>query len=65
MTLHVGMEKRTAAAKAVKYRLFTARLNPCPSLVALFPWLLRSTRNAGTGRLFKLKKLTWTGLAEL
>jgi hypothetical protein len=28
----VALEKRTSAAEAVKRRLFTARLKPCPSL---------------------------------
>jgi hypothetical protein len=36
--------------------LFTARVNPCPSLGGLFPRLLRSTRKSCAGRIVQIEK---------
>jgi hypothetical protein len=47
----VALEKRTSVAEAVKARLFTARLKPCPSLDGLFPGLLWSPKASCTGQI--------------
>jgi hypothetical protein len=47
----VALEKRTSVAEAVKARLFTARLKPCPSLDGLCPGLLGSPKASCTGQI--------------
>ncbi len=58
----LALEKRTSAAEAVKRRLFTARLKPCPSLDGVFPELLGSPKGPALSKLASLKNLIWTGL---
>src|SRR5271156_1430964 len=53
----VALEKRTSAAEAVKRRLFTARLKPCPSLDGLFPGLLGAPKAPALAKLPSLKNL--------
>src|SRR5271156_6653449 len=52
----VAREKRTSAAEAVQARLFTARLNPCPSLDGLFPGLLGSPKASCAGQIGQFEK---------
>jgi hypothetical protein len=52
----VALEKRTSVAKAVKARLFTARLKPCPSLDGLCPGLLGSPKASCTGQIGQCEK---------
>jgi hypothetical protein len=52
----VALEKRTSAAEAVKRRLFTARLKPCPSLDGLFPELLGSPKGSCAGQIGQFEK---------
>src|SRR5450631_1306608 len=56
------LEKRTSAASRQAHRLFTARLNPCPSFDSLFPSLLGSVKASGAVQIDQLKNLIWTGL---
>jgi hypothetical protein len=55
VTCPVALEKRTSAAEAVKVRLFTARLKPCPSLGGYFLVLLGSSKAPALAKLASLK----------
>src|SRR5450631_2607912 len=56
------LEKRTSAASRQVRRLFTARLNPCPSFDSLFPSLFGSVKASCAVQIGQRKNLIGTGL---